>query len=111
MRFSLLVLGVVFGLMCAAQSIPQTFRAIKPGTSEPDVIKLVGEPQRIEKFATVKNNSFDTTRYWRYSNDVIIIFTNHAVETVVPKWDAVLKRIQLKAARKDEEGLTVVTLP
>lgn len=111
MRLSLLVLGVVFGLMCAAQGVPQTFRTIKPGTSEPDVIKQVGEPQRIEKFATVKNNSFDTTRYWRYSNDVIIIFTNHAVDAVVAKWDVVLKRIQQRAARKDEEGLTIVTLP
>ena len=111
MKLGLLVLGVMLSCWCAAQGVPQAFRKITLGTSEPDVIKLVGEPQKIEKFATVKNNSYDTSRYWRYSNDVIIIFTNHAVDAVVPKWENVLKRIQQKAARKDDEGLTIVTLP
>lgn len=111
MRLGLLVFGVLIVVGAAGQGMPQAFRKITPGTSEPDVIKLVGEPYKIEKFATVKNNSFDTSKYWRYSNDIIIVFTNHAVEAVIPKWETVLKRIQLGAARKDDNGLTIVALP
>lgn len=94
---------------CMAQGLPKKFAAIKPGTSEADVIKQVGDPKKIESFTTVRNNSYDTSRYWRYENDVIIIFTNHAVESVEPKWETLLRKIQQRANRKDEEGIKIIS--
>ena len=58
------------------------------------MIKILGEPKKIESFSTVKNNTYDT---------------NHAVETIEPKWENVLKRIQQKANKKDENGITIIT--
>lgn len=95
--------------LCMAQGLPKKFAAIKPGTSEADVVKQVGEPKKIEHFTTVRNNSYDTSRYWRYENDVIIIFTNHAVESVEPKWDALLRKIQQRANRKDDDGIKIIS--
>lgn len=92
-----------------AQGLPKKFAAIKPGTSETDVIRMVGEPRKIEHFSTVRNNSYDTTRYWRYDNDVIVVFTNHAVESVEPKWENLLKKIQQRANRKDEDGIRIIS--
>jgi hypothetical protein len=91
-----------------AQALPKKFREIKTGTSEVDVIKLVGNPTRVERFVTVKNNTYDTSRYWRY-NDVTIVFTNHAVEKVETKWEMVLKHIQQYANRKDNDGINIIT--
>lgn len=106
----LIILLAVIGISGAtwAQTLPKEFANIKVGTSEVDVIKQLGEPKRIENFVTVRNNSFDTTRYWRYEKDIIIVFTNHAVESVEPKWDVLLKKIQLKANRKDQDGITII---
>jgi hypothetical protein len=109
MRVVLLVMILALGKLCLAQGLPKKYAAIAVGTSEADVIKKLGEPKKIESFSTVKNNTYDTSYYWRYDGDITIIFTNHAVETIEPKWDNVLKRIQQKANKKDENGLTIIT--
>ncbi|MBP9187029.1 MAG: hypothetical protein KBE91_04175 [Bacteroidia bacterium] len=93
---------------CKAQSLPKKYAAITNGTSEVDVIKAVGEPKKIESFSTVKYNTYDTSYYWRYDGEITIIFTNHAVETVEPKWENVLKRIQQRANKKEENGLIII---
>lgn len=108
MKTIIISLLLMVPAFCMAQSLPKKFAAIKPGTSEADVIKQVGEPVKIERFVTVKNNSYDTSRYWRYDRDVIVVFTNHAVERVVPKWEQLLKTIQQRANRKDEEGIKII---
>lgn len=109
MRLLLLLNCLLFGLGAYAQhGLPKKFAAIKPGTSEADVIKQVGEPKRIESFSTVRNQTFDTSYYWRYENDITIVFTNHAVEVIEPRWENVLKRIQQRANRKDENGISII---
>lgn len=107
-----IVFGIIImliGNVVVAQGLPKKFMLIKPGTSENDVVKLVGEPIKIERFVTVKNNTSDTSRYWRYQGDITVVFTNHAVSMVEPKWDNVLKHIQLYANRQDQEGIKIIT--
>jgi hypothetical protein len=109
MRFVVLIVCLTIGKLCLAQSLPKKYAAITAGTSEADVIKILGEPKKIESFSTVRNNTYDTSYYWKYDGDITIIFTNHAVETIEPKWENVLKRIQQKANKKDENGITIIT--
>lgn len=105
LSFTCLLIGLC---VVAQQGLPKKFAAIKPGTSEADVIRQVGDPKRIEPFSTVRNQTYDTSYYWRYENDITIIFTNHAVETIEPRWENVLKRIQQRANRKDENGISII---
>jgi hypothetical protein len=109
MRFVVLMVCLTIGKLGITQSLPKKYAVIKTGTSEADVIKILGEPKKIESFSTVKNNTYDTSYYWKYDGDITIIFTNHAVETIEPKWENVLKRIQQKANKKDENGITIIT--
>lgn len=109
MRFVVLMICLTIGKLGISQSLPKKYAAIITGTSEADVIKILGEPKKIESFSTVKNNTYDTSYYWKYDGDITIIFTNHAVETIEPKWENVLKRIQQKANKKDENGITIIT--
>ena len=103
------VLVFVWCYWASAQNLPKKFASIKLGTSESDVIKQIGNPDKIERFVTVKNNTFDTSKYWRYQGDITIVFTNHAVSAIQPKWENVLKHIQQYANRKDEEGIKIIT--
>lgn len=100
---------LVGAVAAMAQGLPKKYAAIKPGTSEPDLIKLVGEPKKIESFVTVKNHTFDTSYYWRYESEITVIITNHAVESVEPKWENVLKRIQQKAGLTGNEGIKIIS--
>lgn len=109
MKAALVLVSLIMANFCMAQALPKKFAAINPGTSETDVIKQVGEPKQIERFSTVRNNSYDTTRYWRYEKDIIIVFTNHAVETIEPQWETLLKKIQQRANRKDEDGIKIIS--
>lgn len=109
MKAILVIAGLLIASAGMAQALPKKYAAITPGTSETDVIKQVGEPKQVERFSTVRNNSYDTTRYWRYEKDIIIVFTNHAVEAVEPKWETVLKKIQQRANRNDENGIKIIS--
>jgi len=109
MRFVVLMVYLTIGKLGITQSLPKKYADIKTGTSESDVIKILGEPKKIESFSTVKNNTYDTSYYWKYDGDITIILTNHAVENIEPKWENVLKRIQQKANKKDENGITIIT--
>lgn len=110
-RFFLFIIAGLFTFTLHAQSkeqVKKKFATIKPGMSENSVIKEVGEPKKIEAFTTVRNNSYDTSTYWKYDKDVTVVFTNHAVESVEYDRNILLKRIQEKASRKDSEGLKIV---
>lgn len=107
-RLAVLMVCLFAVNFCIAQSLPKKYAAITIGTSEADVIKAVGEPKKIESFSTVKYNTYDTSYYWRYDGEITIIFTNHAVETVEPKWENVLKRIQQRANKKEQNGLIII---
>jgi len=107
---TLLLFCCGLGLMLGAQTLPKKFAAIKAGTSEPDLIKQVGMPLKIESFVTVKNQTFDTSKYWRYENDITLVITNHAVDRVEPKWENVLKFIQQKASSQHSEGLKIIKI-
>lgn len=110
MRGLIFYMAIIFTINnVSAQDLPKAFMLIKEGTSESDVIKMVGNPVKIERFVTVKNNTSDTSKYWRYQGDITIVFTNHAVSKVEKKWENVLKYIQLYANRKDEEGIKIIT--
>lgn len=109
MRILLVSIGLMAFYWAQAQTLPAKFAAIKPGTSETDVVKQVGEPTKIENFATVGNQNFDTSYYWRYQNSITIIFTNHAVSAIEPKWELVLKRIQAGASQSTPNGLKIIT--
>lgn len=109
MRILLVSIGLIAFYWAQAQALPAKFAAIKPGTSETDVVKQVGEPTKIENFATVGNQNFDTSYYWRYQNSITIIFTNHAVSAIEPKWELVLKRIQAGVSQSTPNGLKIIT--
>jgi hypothetical protein len=102
----LLTLCVLLGLEVYAQD---RFTSLKPGLSDIDVKKLLGEPAHIEPFATVKNNTSDTSVYWRYENNKIIVITNHLFDRVEKNRTELLKFIQRNASNTKEGGLTIVS--
>ncbi len=93
-----------------AQKLPKKFAELKVGMSYVDVKKVVGDPIKIESFITVKNSTSDTTYYWRYQNDITLLITNYALEAVEPKWETVLKKIQMSANLKNENGITIIRI-
>jgi hypothetical protein len=96
---------------CLAQSgeSGKRWNELKPGMSDVDVKKIMGEPVKIEHFTTVKNNTFDTSVYWSYTNNYVVVLTNHLYERIEKNRDELLKSIQQKASKKDSGGLRIVT--
>lgn len=85
------------------------WRSLKPGMAEEQVKQKVGEPIRLESFTTVKYQSYDTSVYWRYPNNVVVVFTNHLFDRIEDDREALLKYIQQRAFRKEKEGLVIVS--
>jgi hypothetical protein len=56
MRFVVLMVCLTIGKLGITQSLPKKYAAIITGTSEADVIKILGEPKKIESFS--KGNIF-----------------------------------------------------
>jgi outer membrane protein assembly factor BamE (lipoprotein component of BamABCDE complex) len=81
---------------------------LKPGMAEPQVKQLLGEPIRFESFTTVKYQSYDTSVYWRYPDNTVVVVTNHIFERTEEDRDALLKYIQQRAFKKEKEGLVIV---
>jgi hypothetical protein len=106
MKTSLLLCLMFVGFLSFAQ---KSDSPLKEGMSDIDVKKILGEPMKIEHFTTVKNNTFDTSVYWRYANNTVVVITNHLYNRTEKNWNELLKTIQLKASRKDSEGLKIVT--
>lgn len=84
------------------------WEVLKPGMSEIQVKQFVGEPIKLESFTTVKYNSYDTSVYWRYPNNTVVVFTNHLLDRIEEDRDALLRYIQQHAFKKDKEGLVIV---
>jgi hypothetical protein len=102
-----LTLYLIFvGFLLFAQ---ETYSSLKQGMSDIEVKKILGEPIKVENFTTVKNNTLDTSFYWRYAQDKVIVITNHLYDRTEKNWNGLLKSIQLKASRKDSEGLRIVS--
>lgn len=85
------------------------YEDLKAGMSEFQIKQHIGEPLKFESFTTVKYNSADTSIYWRYPNDIVIVVTNHQYDRFEKNRDALLKHIQLKSGKKEADGLTVIS--
>jgi hypothetical protein len=81
---------------------------LKPGMSEIQIKQYLGDPIKFENFATVKRNTFDTTIYWRYADDAIVVVTNHLFDRVEKNKEELLKFIQQNASRKDGSGFDII---
>lgn len=81
---------------------------VKVGMSELQVKKIVGNPEIVEKFKTIKRNTIDTCTYWRYENDITIIFKKHLVIEVERDHNALLQRIQDWADRKNKDSILLL---
>jgi hypothetical protein len=84
------------------------FTKVKPGMSEEQVKKVVGNPEIIEKFKTLQIGTTDTTTYWRYENDLTIIFKRHYVEGIERDHNMLLQRIQEWADPKNKNGIKLL---
>jgi hypothetical protein len=95
--------------MAQSAGSEKRWNELKTGMSDIEVQKIMGPPPKTEQFATVKNNTSDTSVYWSYSNNYVVVITNHLYERVEKNRDALLKSLQQKAAKKDPGGLRIVT--
>ncbi len=86
----------------------KNFPKVNIGMSELQVKKLVGNPEMIEHFKTLKIGTTDTTTYWRYEQDFTIIFKNHVVEEIEKNHNALLQRIQDWANPKNKDGIKLL---
>ncbi|MES2560908.1 MAG: hypothetical protein V4590_14275 [Bacteroidota bacterium] len=97
----------VAGVSAWAQS-KDKWETIKPGMSEPQLKQIMGDPVRFEPYTTVKYNTFDTSVYWRYPNEKVVVVTNHLVERVEHNREQLLTFIQQHASKKDKDGLIII---
>jgi hypothetical protein len=84
------------------------FTKIKQGMNEAQVKKVVGTPEFVEKFKTLKKGTTDTTTYWRYENDLTIVFKNHYVEEIERDHNQLLLHIQEWADPKNKDGMLLL---
>jgi hypothetical protein len=112
LRHILLLILVVVGTQAFSQTEEgekkKDFTKIKQGMNEAQVKKLVGNPEFVEKFKTLKKGTTDTTTYWRYENDLTIIFKNHYVEEIERDHNQLLQRIQEWADPKNRDGIKLL---
>jgi len=84
------------------------FSRIKPGMNEKLIKKLVGEPDFIESFKTVKKFTHDTTLFWRYEKGITIIVKNHLVESVERDYNTILQHIQEWADPQNKDSVRLL---
>jgi hypothetical protein len=84
------------------------FTKIKTGMSEMQVRKIVGEPEIRERFKTLRAGTHDTSTYWRYDNDLTIIFRNHYVDRMEKNHAALLQLVQEWADPKNKDGIILL---
>ena len=108
----LIFLSIVFSsTFLSAQEGDDTkkdFTKVKVGMTEAQVKKVVGNPEMIENFKTLKIGTKDTTTYWRYENDLTIIFKKHVVEGIERNHSAMLQRVQEWADPKNKDGIKLL---
>ena len=76
--------------------------------SEQQVIKLVGDPERKERFKTLRIGTHDTTAYWNFEQDITVIFRNHYVESVERNRNNILLKLQEWADPKNKDSVRVI---
>jgi hypothetical protein len=109
---TLLFVITTFATLCKAQEIifeKKAWEGLKPGMAESQVKQLVGDPVRFESFTTVRYQSNDTSVYWRYPDNKVVVFTNHLFDRIEDDREALLKYIQQRAFKKGKEGLVIVS--
>lgn len=84
------------------------FEKILPGHSEKNVREIVGNPERVEAFITIRPSTKDTNTYWVYSNTYTVIFKNHFVDYVEKDRVAFLKKIQSIANPSNPQGVKII---
>jgi hypothetical protein len=90
------------------EQVKKNFARLREGMSEAEVKRLVGNPEVIERFRTVPKGTHDTTTYWRYENDLTILFLNHYLHKMEPDHNALLQRIQEWADPNNKEGIRLI---
>lgn len=107
----LIFFSIIFSSNLFAQEsddIKKDFTKVKVGMTEAQVKKVVGNPEMIENFKTLKIGTKDTTTYWRYENDLTIIFKKHLVEGIERNHSAMLQRVQEWADPKNKDGIKLI---
>jgi len=84
------------------------FMKVKIGMTEEQVKKEIGNPPFIETFKTLKIGTKDTTTYWRYENDMTVIFKKHIVEEIERNHSVMLHKIQEWADPKNKDGIILL---
>jgi len=101
--FPLLILLCLIN-MANAQTKPYAdLHLIKPGMSESEVKKLIGEPDK-EKYYTINKITHDTNTYWDYAPEQTVYFTQHKVTHVDYHKDAIKERIRMSIEKNNREG-------
>lgn len=109
MFFCLFLFAAGVSVLAQSGEANEKLKAIKPGMSEPQLRQIMGDPIRFEPYTTVKYNTFDTSVYWRYPDEKVIVVTNHLVERVEQNRQQLLIFIQQHASKKDKDGLIIIT--
>jgi len=84
------------------------FTKLKPGMSEKQIIKCIGDPERIENFFTIKAGSNDTTVFWHYKNNYTLFITNHYLQFIERNYSQILVRLQDWADPRNKDSLKVI---
>jgi hypothetical protein len=109
MKFNYLLVFICLAFISEAQQSADSKKPwdqLKPGMSDIQVQKLIGEPDKYENFTTVKNNTFDTSVYWRYHSGEVVVITNHLFDRIEKNREELLRSIQLSASKNN--GLKIV---
>lgn len=114
MKTPLITLFAILGLGMSQVAAQQpsdnekNWEQLKAGMSAVQVKQLLGDPLKIEQFTTVRYNSYDTSVYWRYPNNRIVVVTNYIFERVEEDRTHLLKQLQQRAYKKSKDGLVIV---
>ena len=103
-------MGFVFSAFAQTDDaeIKKDFTKVKLGMSEAQVKKVVGNPEIIDRFKTVKRGTKDTSTYWRYENNLTIIFKNHYVLGLEKNHSVILQSVQEWADPKNKDSLILL---
>ena len=76
--------------------------------SDVQVKQIIGEPVQSENFVTVGYQTSDTSVYWRYGKDAVIVLTNHMFNRIEPNREQLLRYVQQHAFQQNAQGLIIV---
>src|ERR1700709_2345486 len=97
--FSLLMFDIAY-----AQTKPHPdLHQVKPGMSEAEVRKLVGDPLP-HPYITINKNAHDTETYWDYPPEQTVHFVQHKVTRVDYNQDEFKTRMKAAIEKNIREG-------